>query len=324
MPSTSGKIGEGDGLTAVFDGNAREFADGAPFGEVINVDVERKTAIQALDEAAVHSQAHQVVGCAVAALNRLPRADHVVAARVFVGIDDIVLQENRFSVSRAHQCGGVVAVAEIVALKRIRVHTDKRFEAVGAVDVEQLAGRTHSVRGVEVAAQLPVRLDAPRRPSVANRVDVGTLDVNNRAEIALFDGFHHGKVATIVAAVFEHRAVALRALGGIDQRPTIGQRHRGRNLDGDVLPAIHRLERNRHVRRPVGTDINEVEVVAAAKVLVVGEGCWVMGDFLHHRLQALFRKIAEGGNFGVFNLQESLHGLLTALAESDDADAHKR
>ena len=324
MPSTTGKIGEGDRLTAVFDGNAREFADGAPFGEVIDVDVERKTAMQAFDEAAVHSLAHQVVGRAVAAFNRLPRADHVVAARVVVRTDHVVLQENRLALSRAHQRGGVVAVAEIVALKRIRVHTDKRFEAVGAVDVEQLAGRTHSVRGVEVAAQLLVGLDAPRRPAVANRVDVGTLDVNNRAEIALFDGFHHGKVETVVAAVFEHGAVALRALGGIDQRPTIDQRHRGRNLDGDVLPSVHRLERNRNVRCPVGADINEVEVVAATKVLVVGEGCWVLGDFLHHRLHTLFRNIAEGGDFSVFNLQKSLHGLLAALAESDDADAHKR
>ena len=49
-----------------------------------------------------------------------------------------------------------------------------------------------------------------------------------------------------------------------------------------------------------------------------------MGDFLHHRLQSLFRNIAEGGDFSVFYLQKSLHGLLAALAESDDADAHKR
>ena len=189
MPSTPRKIGEGDGLTAVFDGNARKFAHGAPFGEVIDVDVERKAEVQTLDEAAVHTLAHQVVGRAVAALNRLPCADNVVASRVFVGTDDIVLQEDGFAVSRAHQRGRVVAVAEIVALESIRVHTDERFEPVAAVDVEQLAGRAHSVRRVEVAPQLLIDGDAPRRPTLANRVDVSALDVDNRAEIAFSDGF---------------------------------------------------------------------------------------------------------------------------------------
>ena len=324
MPSTTGKIGEGDGLTAVYDGNAREFADGAPFGEVIDVDVERKTAMQALDEAAVHALTHQVVGRAVAALNRLPCADHVVAARVFVRTEHVVLQENRLAQPCAHERRGVFAIAEIVALERLRVHAHECFNLVAAVDVEQLAGRPHSVSGVEVAAQLLVDPDAPRCPSVANRMDVGALDVNNRAEIALSDGFHHGKVATIVAAVFEHRAVALRALGGIDQRPTIDQRHRGRNLDGDVLPAVHRLKCNRYVRSPVGADVNKVYIFSVTQISVSGENCRVVGNVFCNCLHTLFRNIAESGDFGMFYLQKSLHGLLTALAESDDADAHKR
>ena len=277
MPSTTGKIGEGDGLTAVYDGNAREFADGAPFGEVIDVDVERKTAMQALDEAAVHALAHQVVGCAVAALNRLPRAHDVVAARVVVRTDHVVLQENRLALSCAHERRGVFAIAEIVALERHRVHAHECFNPVAAVDAEQLTGGTHSVSGVEVAAQLSVGLNAPRSPAVANGMDIAALYVDDGAHVATSCSSERGKVETVVAAVFEHGAVALRALGGIDQRPTIDQRHRGRNLDGDVLPAVHRLERNRNVRCPVGADINEVEVVAATKVLVVGEGCWVMG-----------------------------------------------
>ena len=155
-------------------------------------------------------------------------------------------------------------------------------------------------------------------------MDIAALYVDDGAHVATSRSSERGKVETVVAAVFEHGAVTAGALGGVHECPTLGERHGCRHFNGYMLAAVHRFEGNGRVRGPVGADINEVEVVAATKVLVVGEGCWVLGDFLHHRLQALFRNIAESGDFGMFYLQKSLHGLLTALAESDDADAHER
>lgn len=56
----------------------------------------------------------------------------------------------------------------------------------------------------------------------------------------------------------------------------------------------------------------------------MSDKCWFVGKFFRNRFHALFRNIAEGGDFDVFDAAKSLHSLLAALAESDNPDAHHR
>ena len=62
------------------------------------------------------------------------------------------------------------------------------------------------------------------------------------------------------------------ALSSIHECPTVVERRSGRHLDGHVLAVVHRLEGNGHMRCPVGTNINKVNVVAFAEGFVAVEG----------------------------------------------------
>ena len=58
------------------------------------------------------------------------------------------------------------------------------------------------------------------------------------------------------------------ALAQVDQRPDFGHVHRRGYLDGHVMAMFQRLACNQVMVEPVGRDIYQVDVVAAAQVLI--------------------------------------------------------
>ena len=61
VPLAAGEVGHHDRHGAVVDGDFGEFHEGAPFGGVIDVLVQRETVVQAVDEAVVHDEVHAAV-----------------------------------------------------------------------------------------------------------------------------------------------------------------------------------------------------------------------------------------------------------------------
>ena len=57
-------------------------------------------------------------------------------------------------------------------------------------------------------------------------------------------------------------------LGHIHKSPDVLKRGCGRDLNGNILAVLHRIEGDRNVMLPVSTDVNKVDVVTVAKLFV--------------------------------------------------------
>ena len=61
VPVAAGEVRELDRHIPVLDGDAGEFSDAAPLGEVINILVQRQAVVQAVYQAVVHDEVHSAV-----------------------------------------------------------------------------------------------------------------------------------------------------------------------------------------------------------------------------------------------------------------------
>ena len=85
------------------------------------------------------------------------------------------------------------------------------------------------------------------------------------AEHSLLYHVERGKFKIVVAAVFEHDAVAAVFFGCIDQSPAVGDAHGCRNFHCNVLTALHGVECNFGMAHPVGADVDEVHLFRLAQ-----------------------------------------------------------
>ena len=125
--------------------------------------------------------------------------------------------------------------------------------------------------------------------------------------------------------------MASRPLGRIDQRPAVGDGQRRRHLDGHVLAPLHRVQCNGDVHLPVGTVIDQIDILQladAAPVIHAGE--------LLRRRQAVYRKpllrpldiggnlVAEGDDLHAVELRETLDSSTSPHTQTDEGHAHDR
>ena len=150
-----------------------------------------------------------------------------------------------------HEGGGVVAVAELLALlaglvlyplltyETLGVHGDECGEAVATVNVEALGYRAEAVSSVYVATVLHVILHAPVEvvlivvvgifpvvvPEPLEAVDVGALGADNLTEYAVLSHRKSVHLIVVVAAVLEDEAVETCLLSEVDELPALLEVH---------------------------------------------------------------------------------------------------
>ena len=110
-------------------------------------------------------------------------------------------------------------------------------------------------------------------------VDIGAFAVNHLAEHALFRHVECRHLEEVVGAVFEHHAVFACLFGYVDKLPAILNGCGCRNLNGYVFSMLHGVHSHRDMCLPVGADVNEVDIVALAKLFVccladIFSGAW--------------------------------------------------
>ena len=96
-----------------------------------------------------------------------------------------------------------------------------------------------------------------------------------------------------------------------------------------MLAVLHGVNRHRHMQLPRGADIDEVDVVAPAKLFpalftAVGRGCGEIpaGKDLLRLLDPVGIEVAERLDLDAVEVGETLHGARTAHAQPDESDPH--
>jgi hypothetical protein len=138
------------------------------------------------------------------------------------------------------------------------------------VYVEKLAGRTHAVGGIYVAAMLLVEVHAPVvvvvGPELGEVVEIAAFGVEHLAEETLLGHVEGVHLKEVVNAVLKHHAVELLLLGLVDKRPDFLEAGGSGHLDSGVLAVVHCVEGHGSVCLPVGDNIHEVYVVTLAEL----------------------------------------------------------
>ena len=292
-----------------------------------------------------HARIRKLVGVEGIALNGVfvgesLRAGQLVHAAVRTGRVDIVFEQDRAALLGLDQRRRMVGVGEFFSAQllagefqpvdRAGVHRHQAVHLVAAVDVEQLAGGTEAVRGVDVAAVIPVEFQTPAVlivvPESVEVVDIRTFDMENVPEQSLPGHVERRQLEEVVNAVFEHHAVPLRLLGGVHQLPALFERRGGGNFDSDVLAVLHGVNGHRDVQLPRGHDVHQVDVVTLAKLFpaLLAAVRSRLGKSAAHEnrlraVHALGIKVAQGFDLDAVEVREAFHGPGTAHTQPDEA-----
>ena len=197
------------------------------------------------------------------------------------------------------------------------------------MDVQHLGDRAEAVGGIVVPAMVDVVVDPPGLavvPVIGKEVNISTFHVIDLAEQPLLGHVQGRHLEEIVAAVLQHHAVPTGALAGIDKLPAIVDRQSHRHLTGDMVPMLQRIQRNRHMRQPVRADIDQVDVIPVAQLLIGLVPEVVIGlrqpgllqDFLT-RVQLLLLQVAERHDLDPVDERIPPH-----RGNSPSPDAHER
>ena len=151
------------------------------------------------------------------------------------------------------------------------------------------------------------------------------------AEESLLCHVQCGQLEEVVDAVLEHHAVQTGALCRVDELPYLVHVHGGRHLDGHMLAVLHGIEGDGHVVHPVGGNVDEVDVVAPAHLLIgfgaAAIGCGTGAPELLKQLLAVLHTVglhvAEALHGGALYLGKALDGTRAAHAQPDEAHAHR-
>ena len=153
--------------------------------------------------------------------------------------------------------------------------------------------------------------------------------MNHVPEQPLLDHVQASELEKVIAAILQHHAVPAGPLGGIDERPALGDAGRGGHLDGDVLAVLHGIHRHRRMQLPRHGEIDKVDVVQLAKrlpallagELVDGPRSASLDEARLGPFDPLGKQVAERSDRGVLNIGHPLRNVLAPVPETDDADA---
>ena len=208
-------------------------------------------------------------------------------------------------------------------------------EGVAPQDVEIHGHRAEAVGGVEVAVAVEVVLQPPAVFVVgrvehhdAQVVQVGALGMGEAAKDAFLDHLHDPQLLAVVAAVFQHDAVALGLLGNLHQVNAFLVGRGDGYLTGRVEALAHGISRHRGVPFPRCADQSEVRGFGAAgffpsSVAASEDARGIrleFGDALQGLLDLLRVDVADGRDFGVALADEPLEHIDEARAPIAKAD----
>ena len=203
---------------------------------------------------------------------------------------NVVLYFHNLTLCGTHQSGGVVTVAEFLALltgltlypiltyKALGIHGNQCGETVATVDVQALGHWTKAVSGIYVSTVFHVVLHAPvqvvlvvivrvfpvKVPEPLQTVDVSTLSTDNLAEHTILSHRQSVQLVLVVAAVLQDEAMQTSLLGQVYQAPALFQIHGTGYLYGGVLAILHSELCHGIVVVPVCSNVHQVYVVALA------------------------------------------------------------
>ena len=210
---------------------------------------------------------------------------------VRLGIHDIMLDFDYFTVFCADKCSSVVAVAEFIArfagcffyqcfsVYRFCIHCYQGSHTVTTVNIQCLSYRAKTVSSVYVATVFFVVTQAPSqfvffsvfpvvRPEIIQVVDVSSLCTEYFSEYSLLCHVQGVHFEPVIAAVFQNHAVLASSFRQVDKFPALFQIHSRRNFDGYVLSMLHGILGNREVVIPVGCNVYQVNVFAFAECFI--------------------------------------------------------
>ena len=158
-------------------------------------------------------------------------------------------------------------------------------------------------------------------------MDVRALGMNEVAKLAKAAKVEGEHLNFTVAAVFELHAVALEALGSLDELPAFIDGEGRGNFGRDMLAGVHRVEGDRHVEFPRRRVVDEIDVLVVAELLpflgTAGVDFWGGTASpcrrVERALDARSVKVADRGEFAAGDCVEAVNAG-TAAAEADYAD----
>ena len=139
-----------------------------------------------------------------------------------------------------------------------------------------------------------------------------------------------GELEEVVNAVLEHHTMLAGALRGVDELPYLLHVCGSGHLNSHMLAVLHCIEGQGHVMYPVGGDVDEVNVVAVAHLLIglsraaVGSGTWtamLLQNFLAC-LHTIGLHIAETLYVGTLNLGKALYGTRATHTQANKSHTH--
>ena len=121
-----------------------------------------------------------------------------------------------------------------------------------------------------------------------------------------------------------------RALRCIYELPDLVQRSGRRHLDGCMLAMLHGIDGDRCMVNPVGSDIDQIYVIALTKLLIhlsittVGSRLRKSGltQNLLAALYVLRQHITQRHDLGARDVGETLYGTRSTHAQSDESHTH--
>ena len=208
------------------------------------------------------------------------------------------------------------------------------------MDVECLCHRAEAVSGVYVAAMTHVVVQTPAQlvvlavlpiviPEFVQVVDIGTLCADHLAEHAVLGHVQRIHFEPVVTAVLQNHAMLAVFLAQVDQLPAFLQVHGRRYFNGHVLAVLQSTLGNGEVMQPVGSDVNQVNVIALAELFIaLGariDGSFRQGSFLEQLLAALgtfLLIVAKSYNLSTGDISEALYSTRTTHAQAHKAHTH--
>ena len=158
-------------------------------------------------------------------------------------------------------------------------------------------------------------------------MNIGSLRAEDFAEESLLSHIQCSELKEVIDAVLQHHTVTLGTLGGIDDIPGFLESHHGGHFAGYVLPLVHRIDHHLSMVSPVGSDVDEVDIVTIAECLPgilltaiarsLGEAS--LGEDLLSLLHTLWVEVTEGLDLYPVEVGEALHSTWATHPETDEA-----
>ena len=120
----------------------------------------------------------------------------------------------------------------------------------------------------------------PERTQV---VDISALRTNHFTEHPVLRHVQRIHFKPVVTAVLQNHTVLASLFAHVNQVPALFQIHCGRNFDSHILPVLHSTHGYGKMMQPVGSDINQIDIIALAKFLV-SLFAGIYGSFRHRSL----------------------------------------